>query len=46
MASVPLGVRLESASAVLMVAGLAAFVYGIATEGWMFILKAVFSPEI
>jgi hypothetical protein len=31
---------------VLMVLGLAAFVYGVATEGWIFILKAIFSPEI
>jgi hypothetical protein len=31
---------------VLVLLGLAAFVYGIATEGWMFILKAIFSPEI
>jgi hypothetical protein len=31
---------------VLMLTGLAAFVYGIATEGWMFILKAIFSPEL
>jgi VIT1/CCC1 family predicted Fe2+/Mn2+ transporter len=31
---------------ILMALGLAAFVYGIAHEGWIFILKAIFSPEI
>jgi len=30
----------------LMLLGLAAFVYGVATEGWTFILKAIFSPEL
>ena len=30
----------------LVVIALAAFVYGIATEGWIFIVKAIFSPEI
>lgn len=31
---------------ILMVLGLAAFVYGVAHEGWIYILKAIFSPEI
>lgn len=30
----------------LMLVGLGAIVYGIATEGWTFLLKAIFSPEI
>jgi hypothetical protein len=34
------------AQMILMVLGLAAFVYGIAHEGWIYILKAIFSPEI
>jgi hypothetical protein len=32
--------------AALMLLGLAAFIYGIATEGWIFIVKAIFSPEL
>ncbi len=31
---------------ILAALGLAAFVYGIAREGWVFILKAIFSPEL
>jgi hypothetical protein len=31
---------------ILIVLGLVVFVYGIANEGWIFILKAIFSPEI
>lgn len=31
---------------VLAALGLAAFVYGIAHEGWVFIFKAIFSPEL
>jgi hypothetical protein len=34
------------ARVILIVVGLAFFVYGIAHEGWIFILKAIFSPEI
>jgi hypothetical protein len=30
----------------LMIGGMAAIVYGIATGGWIFILKVIFSPEI
>ena len=31
---------------ILAVLGAAAFVYGVAREGWIFILKAIFSPGI
>jgi hypothetical protein len=34
------------AQLVLSALGLAAFAYGIAHEGWTFILKAIFSPEL
>jgi hypothetical protein len=30
----------------LMILGVAAIVYGITTEGWIFMLKAIFSPDI
>ena len=34
------------AQVILMVLGLAACVYGIAHEGWLFIVKLIFSPDL
>ena len=34
------------AQLILMILGLAALIYGIAHEGLIFIVKAIFSPEI
>ena len=31
---------------ILLLLGVAAFVYGLATEGPVFIIKAIFSPEL
>jgi uncharacterized membrane protein len=34
------------AQLILVVLGLAAFVYGIVHEGWTFFFKAIFRPEL